>query len=112
MRKSCLIVLSVALAACGGPKADAPAPGSEEWFATATPKAQAQFFHAACEVYGLRKGSPEFAQCIREEADRRHAQNRAMEERATEARRAVLTQNRTTETHCSDFGSTRTCESY
>ena len=41
-----------------------------------------------------------------------HVRTAPVRARATEARRAVLTQNRTTETHCSDFGSTRTCESY
>ncbi|MFT3688989.1 hypothetical protein [Paenirhodobacter sp.] len=112
MKKPHLLLWLVLLAACGGPpRSDAPA-GSEEWFATTSPRDQASYFAAACRVYGLKPGSPEFTHCIREEMDRRHAQNTTTREQVREERRAEQFKHRTTETHCTRFMDTMSCESY
>lgn len=113
MTKSPAFLLLALLAACGGsPRTEPAQSGSEAWFATSSPKAQAEYFAAACRAFGLKSGTDEFTRCIREEIDRRHALNRSAREQEREDRVADLTKNRTTETRCTRFGDTLSCESY
>lgn len=45
-----------------------PAPGTDAWYATASPEKIANYFRSQCVTYGYLPGTPEMAECIGKEA--------------------------------------------
>lgn len=63
-----LLLALVAGCTSAGGEISGPAPGSPEWYETASPESIANHFRTRCIAYGYLPGTPEMADCIKKEA--------------------------------------------